>query len=219
MALLTFPLTLEQFFHLLPVGQSRMSPGEALAVAETGGGEVLTADIGTALWAGQFDMGPMLHSEAAAIAPVLNLLRRAGASFLVADPTRPWPKADPEGAFLGASTPTILAVGGSLRELSLQGLPPGYPLSRGDLLSFQYGSTPVRHALHEMVGSAIADGSGKTTMIEVTPPLRPGAAAGIAVQLGWPRCKARLVPGTTDPGSSRHTITSGATIRWSQTLR
>ena len=219
MALLSFPLTLDQFFHLLPVAVAKMSPGEALEIAETGSGEILTADIGTTLWTGQIDLGKMLHAEAADIGPLLNILRRPGASFLVSDPARPWPRLDPKGAFLGASAPKILSVGATMRELSVEGLPAGYPLSRGDLVSFQYGASPVRHALHELVGSAIADSTGKTGLIEVNPPLRPGAAAGQALQLAWPSCKARLVPGSTETGTSSHTITSGATLRWTQTLR
>ncbi len=219
MALLTFPLSLDEFFHLLPASVAKMSPGEALEVAETGGGEILTADIGTALWAGQLDMGPMTHAEAASVAPLLNVLRRAGSSFLVSDPTRPWPRLDPNAAFLGSSTPKIRAVGPSMRELSVEGLPAGYPLSRGDLLSFQYGTAPVRHALHELVGSAIADSAGQTGLIEVNPPLRPGAVAGMALQFLWPRCKARLVPGSAETGTSRHVITSEMSLRWTQTLR
>lgn len=219
MALLTFPLTLDEFYHLLPVGVAKLAPGEALEINETGSGEILTADTGTALWSGQLDMGTMTHAEAAAVAPLLNLLRRSGSSFLVSDPTRPWPRLDPMGAFLGTATPVIRAVGASLRELSVQGLPAGYPLSRGDLISFSYGASPTRHALHELVGSAVADGAGETGMIEVNPPLRPGAVAGLGLQLLWPRCKARLLPGSAETGTSRHRITSEMSFRWTQTLR
>lgn len=219
MTLLTFPLSLEQFFHLLPVGGAKMGPGEALEISETGSGEILTADVGTALWSGQLDMGTMTHAEAQDVAPLLNLLRRAGSSFLVSDPTRPWPRLDPNGDFLAAATPKIRAVGASMRELSVEGLPAGYPLSRGDLLSFQYGTSPVRHALHELVGSAIADSAGQTGLIEVNPPLRPGAVVGLSLQLLWPRCQARLVPGSAQTGTSRHRITSEMSLRWTQTLR
>lgn len=221
MALMTFPLGLTQFFDLLPIGKCTFDPTEALDLAETAGGEVLTADLGTALWSGQIDLALMEHHEAAPLRPLLNLLRRAGASFMVADATRPWPRRDPGGVVLRASTgtPAILAVGGSWRELSLKGLPPWYAISAGDLISFAYGSSPTRFALHECVGDAQAAANGETPLIEVTPPIRPGAAADTAVQLIWPRCKAVLQPGTASLGASVHTITSEGTLRWTQTLR
>ncbi len=219
MALLTFPLTLAQFYDLLPIQQAELDLPEALDMSQTTGGEVLTAELGTSLWSGRIELGVMTHDEVSAIRPLINILRRAGTSFLVSDPTRPWPRLDPNGTLLGAATPTILAVGGSMRELSLTGLPAAYPISRGDLLSFTYGSSPTRYALHECVGSASANGAGQTGLIEVNPPLRPGVSAGAAVQLIWPRCKVRLVPGENATGITSHTITSEAQIAWTQTLR
>jgi len=218
MAVLTFPLTLAQFYDLLPIGKAELDLPEALDVSQTTGGEVLTADLGTSLWSGRIELGVMTHDEVSAIRPLINILRRAGTSFLVSDPTRPWPRLDPKGTILGAATPTILAVGGSMRELSLTGLPAAYPISRGDLISFTYGS-PTRYALHEVVAAAVANGAGQTGLIEVNPPIRPGAAAGAAVQLVRPRCKARLVPGENTTGITSHTITSEAQIAWTQTLR
>lgn len=219
MAVLTFPLTLPQFWHLLPAGKATFDMGEALDIAQTTGGEVLTADLGTALWSGQIDLGKMTNDEAAAIRPLINILRRAGTSFLVSDYARAYPRLDPKGLFLGAATPSILALGGSGRELSLQGLPAGYPLSRGDLLSFTYGTNPVRYALHEVVSPIVANGAGQTGLVEVSPPIRPGAATGASIQLVYPRCKARLSPGTAKTGTISHTITSDASLGWTQTLR
>lgn len=219
MAVLTFPLTLAQFFDLLPIEKAGLDLPEALDMSQTAGGEVLTTDLGTSLWSGRIDLAVMTHDEVSDIRPLINILRRSGASFLVSDPTRPWPRLDPNGTLLGAATPTILAVGGSMRELSLSGLPAAYPISRGDLISFTYGSSPTRYALHEFVGAAVADGAGQTGLIEINPPIRPGAAGGAAVQLVWPRCKARLVPGENSTGVTSDTITSEAKLAWTQTLR
>lgn len=220
MALLTFPLPLSDFFDLLPIEQATCDLTEALDIAQTGGGEVLAADLGPMLWAGQIDLGIMTQAEAAAVRPLIGLLRRPAASFFVADPTRPWPRFDPGGVILAASagTTAILAVGGSMREISLKGLPAWYQISRGDLISFEYGSGPTRYALHEFIGSAQAGSNGQTALIEVNPPIRPGAAADTAVQLLWPRCKARLQPGAVT-GTSKNTITGDASFAWTQTLR
>jgi hypothetical protein len=219
MALLTFPLSLAQFFDLLPIGAFRMAPQDAVEQNETAGGEVLSADIGTPLWTGEIDLSLVTHAEAGDVTPLINVLRRPGTSFLCSDPTRPWPRLDPNGTILGAANPQILAVGASMRELSFSGLPASYALSRGDRVSFTYLSNPTRYAHHELVAGAVANGSGQTGLIEVTPPIKPGAAAGTAVQFVWPRLKARLIPGTVDLGQSRQTITDQMTFGWTQTLR
>lgn len=221
MALLTYPLALADLFDLLPVSRCTVEPTEALDLSETTGGELLVADMGTALWSGQIDLAVMTHDESTSIKPVLNLLRRAGASFMISDSTRPWPRLDAGGMILRAwtGTPALLAVGASWREMSLKGLPAWYPISRGDLISFSYGSDPTRYAMHEFVGTGQADADGETELLEVTPPIRPGALADTAVQLLWPRCKAVLKPGSLNTGASVNTITSDATLRWVQTLR
>lgn len=218
MSLLTFPLPLASFFQLLPISSCRIDLPEALDVSETAGGQIIRADLGTALWSGQIDLSVMTHNEAAAVRPLINVLRRAGASFLVSDMTRAWPRLDPNGAILGASIPLINSVGGSGRELSLKSLPAAYVLSRGDMLSFEYGAGP-RYALHEVIETVTASGSGVTPLFEVNPPVRPGAAANAVVQLVYPRCKAVLTPGATDLGVTRNTVTRDATLSWSQTLR
>lgn len=219
MAVLTFPLTLAQFFDLLPISGCRIDMPDTLDVSETRSGELLTADVGESLWTGQIDMTEVLHAEAAAVKPLMNLLRRGGTSFLASDASRPWPRLDPNGAIIAGSTPTILALGASSRELSLAGLPVGYQISRGDLISFTYAASPTRYALHEFVGSGAANGSGQTALLEVTPPIRSGAVTGTAVQLVWPRCKAKLEPGSADTGMNVATITNNMTLRWRQTLR
>lgn len=221
MAILTFPLALADFFDLLPVSKLTLDLPETLDVQRTAGGELLAADLGAALWSGKIDLAVMTHEEAAAVRPLINVLRRAGTSFLVSDLTRPWPRHDPDGMVIGAwsGSPQLASIGGSGREISLSGLPPHYPLSRGDLISWTYGSGPLRYALHELVGSVQADATGVTGLVEINPPVRPGAAAGDPVTLRYPRCKARLVPGQNSTGTSEHTITTGAGLAWQQMLR
>ena len=46
------------------------------------------------------------------------------------------------------------------KSLKLGGLPAGYSLRRGDMLHFDYGSSPTRRALHRIVEDATANGPG-----------------------------------------------------------
>lgn len=127
MALYTFPLSLAQFFDLLPIGSVRFEPTENLEISETNDGVQLVADIGVALWQGTFILSDVMHEEALEIAPLINLLRRAGVSFLVTDPRRPRPRLAPQGLSLlpppaGALISADPAAGGTSPLASLSHL-------------------------------------------------------------------------------------------------
>jgi len=219
MAVMTFPLGRAEFMDLLPIAAMTCDCPEQVAMSRTGSGEVLSADVGPRLWQGSIEMDKATHAEVAAFRPLLNLLRGAGRTFMVSDVTRPWPRLDPRGDLLGTAIPKLASVAANMREISLKDLPAGYQLSRGDLLSFSYGAAPIRYALHELVGTAIASGAGITGLIEVSPALRPGAAVDAVVTLVRPFCKAMIIPGSVDPGRARATITEGIAFDFIQTLR
>lgn len=149
---------------------------------------------------------------------LLALMDQPGASFLCHDPRYIGPASDPTGSVLGSRTVTIHMVAINMRELRITGLPSGYVLSPGDMLAFQYGSGPVRHALHRIVVGGTASGTGLSPLLEVVPSLRPGAVAPLPVSLVRPACKARLLP---DPGygSGRQAMSRGASFDFIQTLR
>ncbi|MBJ2150601.1 hypothetical protein [Paracoccus sp. IB05] len=218
MPVYTFPLTLAQFFDLLPIGSVRFEPTENLEISETTDGVLLVADIGVSLWQGTFILSDVMHEEALEISPLINLLRRAGASFLVTDPRRPWPRRDPGGALLSGYAPKLIGVAANRREINIRGLPPGYQLSRGDLVSFTYGAGPLRYGLHELMAPVAANSMGNTPLVEVSPPLRPGVLADADLTFVNPVCKAMLTPKTADLGASVETVTSEMSIRWMQTL-
>jgi hypothetical protein len=218
MALL-FPLGVAAFMDILPVKDMTFMLSEAVETEETAGGEILTAELGTRLWQGEITLGEMDPDEADHALSMLDLLRRAGASFLCHDRARPWPRADWQAAILSGHAPTLHGVAASTRELRLAGLPPGYALSHRDALAFSYGTNPVRFALHRLVASVEADGAGVTPMVEVVPNVRPGWTAGAAVQLVKPACKAIVVPKSFQPGRRKARMTTGASFRWQQTLR
>ncbi len=214
---LAWPLPLAEFFDDLPVARVTFRLGLSVTVSETGGGELIRHQRGARLWGGEIVLDKDSHAVWAAVEARIALLEEPGASFMVTDPRLPAPIADPGGAILGASTVRIYAVHANMRELRITGLPGGYVMSRGDMLSFTYGSNPVRHALHRVVTGAVAAGGGTTPWFEVTPFIRPGAAVDDPVTLLRPACKARIE--STEIGSSRATVSDGGTLKWRQTLR
>lgn len=116
---LSFPLSRAAFMDLLPVQRMTFDIPETLSQTRTRGGEILTADNGARLWQGEITLGQITRGELAAVRPILNLLRGAGASFLAYDISRPRPQLDPDGSGLQGSTPAITALWANGREISL----------------------------------------------------------------------------------------------------
>lgn len=217
---LAFPLSQDQFLGALKISTLAMDLPEQVVLSRTGGGEVLTADLGDRLWQGTISLGSLTPNEGAQAQVLIDLLRGSGGSFLAYDTRRPAPVNDPDGSILGASAVTIGALSADLRVLALAGLPPGYLLVRGDYLGFTYSASPVCYALHRLVEqSVIAAGDGTTAAFEVIPPMPQSAAVGAAVTLVKAPCKALILPGTTNPGTQKSTIVSGQTFQFMQTRR
>lgn len=215
----SFPLTRAQLMDLLPVQEMTFDLPEAMEVSETGAGEILTAELGTRLWSGEIRLGDMTPDEAAEALAMIDVLRQPGASFMVHDIARPFPRSDLSGAALAGAAPVLDAVHANTREIRLSGLPAGFQLRRHDYLAFAYGTNPLRHALHRIAAPASASGTGLTGYFEVSPNIRPGWVTGTTVSLSRAACKAILVPKSVQPGRRRHTLTTGVSFRWVQTLR
>ncbi|PWE26642.1 hypothetical protein C4N9_20465 [Pararhodobacter marinus] len=213
---LSFPLALDAFFGGLPVRTSTFHLPATLAVSRTRGGAVKTARVAERLWQGQITLPLMRHAQAAQVAALVSVLCEPGRTFLVHPRPLFAPIIDPSGAALDGYVPTIESIEDGGREFRIEGLPPGYVISGGDFLSFVYGSNPTRFALHQAVTVATADGAGLTPKIEVTPPIRPGAAIGAAVTLVRPFTKAVLFPPIAP--ISQILTTSGLTLDFVQTL-
>ncbi len=216
----SFPLTAAQFMSRLPVQEITFDISEAMEISETGGGEVLMADLGTRLWRGKVSLGDMTADEAAEVLPLIDILRRAGGSFMAHDVSRPGPRGDITGSTLGAAAPTLSQVNANARDIRLTGLPVGYRLNPYDYLAFSYGSNPTRFALHRAVNGQQANAGGTFGgWLEVTPNIRAGYAIGAAVTLLKASCKAVIVPGSFQPGRRKATMTSGVSFDFIQTLR
>lgn len=211
-----FPLSLADFLDGIPIKEVTFRLADPASVSRTRGGDVIRHRNGARLWGGEIKLDLAPHQEAAAAEALLARLEETDASFLLYDVRKPTPISDPSGTVSGSAVKiAALAAGG--RGLSLKGLPLSYAISRGDLLSFTYGSNPTRHALHRVVTGGAAGASGQTPTLEVIPAIRAGAVVDATVTLVRPVCKARLVE--ADYGAGGAVITPGGSLRWTQTLR
>ncbi len=220
MSAFTFPLSLADFLDLLPINSLSLDNPEQVEVSGTGGGEILTAELGPRLWQGEIKLGRMTRFEAASAGALIDLVRGPGRGFMVSDLVRLGPAYDPTGVFIAGFTPQIAALNGDNCRLKISGLPRRYVLSRGDKLAFAYSAAPTRYALHRIASlSVTADEAGLTDWIEVTPNIRTGAAVTDAISLVRPSCKAVLIPMSSTTGTAKRTITDGASFKFIQTLR
>ncbi len=216
---LSYPLSLANVFDVLVKIETRFWLDEASSVTETQGGEILQAAYGARLWQGSVTVQADAYANLDQMMARVALLQQAGASFSVTQSGRSGPQADPTGSILGASLPTITAVNANLQDLTISGLPAGYVLTRGDFIGFQYGSSPVRRALHQVITTQTANGSGVISSIQVMPPLRAGYSTPISIDLVRPVCKAVIVPGSFQEPVTNRGIVTTFSFNWRQTLR
>lgn len=215
---LSFPLSLASFLDLFTRIEATMDIGEAVLSATTGGGEAITSNYGERLWAGRITGRGHAYISLDEMTARIGLLRQGGASFLVRNPYRRGPAADPEGTILGAATPQITTFNANNRDITISGLPAGYVLRRGDLISWTYLSGPTRYALHRVVTGSTANGSGVATT-EIMPPVRSGYATPQSITLINPVCKAVIVPGSYQPPSVQPDGIATFSFDWQQTLK
>lgn len=216
---LAFPLPLAAFWDLLPMAALSMDCAPQLEVSGTGAGQQLTRERAPALWHGSVTLGRLIPDEAAEVAALIDLVRQSGASFMACDLTRPYPAADPDGEVLGAAAVQVQAVGADRRELRLTGLPPAYQIRRGDMVGVSWGAAPLRYGLHRVVVPTIADATGLTDWLEVTPAVPAALTVGAAAALARPAVKSVIVPGSVRGSTLRRRIVDGLSFDFVQTMR
>lgn len=212
---LTYPLPLAQFGNLLRVSRLALHCPSPMSNAQTAAGEVLRARLGASLWRGEVGLTFERQVNTRGIRGLLDALLDEHASFIFSPHDYYGPASDLRGVGLYGSTPTLDGVtsGGRVR---FAGLPPGYRLTSDDLVSWTYGSGPVRYAFHRLLEGGVASGAGQLT-VAVWPHVRIGWAQGAAANFVTPRMKAVMLD--RDPGVSAGMFHSGASFEFVQTLR
>ena len=213
---LAFPLSRSVFFDLLRAPDVPFDCAAQNQVNGLGGGEILSARVGSPRWAGSVSLAPVKAREAAPIQAMLELLELEQGSFRAYKKNQIGPASDPVGAALAGHSPQVLSVDAAAGTLRLSGLPAGYELRHGDLLSFGYDGG--RQALHRIQGLAVADAQGDTPAFRVTPRPKPGVAIGESVELLRSWCIAKLVPTTVRKGTTKFGITRGIQFDFRQSL-
>lgn len=211
MAVRTYPVSLADFFDPVCKTIAHMNLSQSLATGDTHGGDTFPINFGPRLWGGTVVTKTYGRSKEAEAMGLIEVLQQEGATFFVTDAVFAAPQKDPTGSILGASTVTITAKP-SNQELTLSGLPAAYVLTRGDKISFSYGTG--RYALHRMVDTVTASGGGVAT-VQVAPFIR-GDPVGSVVSLIKPKCLAIMVPGSYVPPQGRLNSQAALSFDWIQ---
>lgn len=214
---ISFPLPLSTFANELRVVGAEFYLPPSTVHSATRAGEIITTDLGTRLWKGSFRLATMKHADADSVSAFLELLGRGDASFLISPLHRLGTIDDPDGETLIDQSPKLLSVAANNKEIRISGLTDGTVLSRGDFLSFTYGSNPVRYAFHRVVTGGIAGANGETPLLEVVPHIRSGWVTNSAVRLFQPVYKAKAT--SISSGDIRSIFSDGMSIEFTQTLR
>lgn len=213
----SFPLSRDDFYRTLKVASVDFSAPVSQQLSGVGDGTIIRHSLGPTLWEGTVRLAPSYHADAIQVEAMLARLEEPGTSFFAYDPRVIGPRFDPKGDALDGLLVEIEEASG--REVRLRGLPAGFEMHRGDMVSFVYQNNGPRYALHRVFQGATANASGVTPEIEVVPPVRFGVVSGDPVELVRPYCKAVMIPGSVSYGSGRPVITDGATFSFRQQLR
>jgi len=221
---LSYPLSLADFQDVITISERGFSIRSPRKVDRTASGVPLTASLGEPVWRGSFSVPPTNNrSQAARIDTLLSVLDRAGSTFLVYDPAKPYPAMDPDGSLSSATSPTIRFLDATdARLVGLEGIVSGgngFQIKAGDYIGWTYTvNGDTRYALHQAVEDATPNGVGNTQLFEVTPFIQPGVVVGDPVTMVKPPMKAVLEP---DPsyGTARAAVSAGPSFSFVQSLR
>lgn len=195
---LTFPLSAASFADIMRVRQADFWLDVGQEYSGQGNGVIRGKDLRPALWKANITTRPMSISEAMDYQAMVESLDGSINTFYCYNPLRPNAKV---GSFVDTSC-QINSLGGDGKSLSLKGLPASQALNRGDLFHFDYTSGVTCRALHRVVESITANGSGVTGTFEVRPAIRTGAAVNNNVRFNKAAALMCLVPGTFQPANA-----------------
>lgn len=138
---------------------------------------------GSAIWTGTWKSVIRRHDTIIDWEAVINSLDGGSNAFYAGDLRRQYPMQYPSGAFTDSGL--INSLGANNKSISLKSLPANFKISRGDYFMFKYGAGNMV-ALHQVMESIIASGSGLTGMFEIRPFLRVGVVVNAAVTFKKP---------------------------------
>lgn len=176
-------------------GESTFEPEYQQTQAITGGGSVNAADLGPAMWQGEFSTVVLSRENFGIWTAWLHSLRGGLRMFKGRPPFWKWPQRYPHG-FAGliyasaqwSGLGNLSVIGAGRDTVTINQLPNGLVLKAGDYFSIPAGS---RQHLHRIIEGGTS--SGGAVALTVEPVIMPGVATGVAVRFEAPYCEMVIV--------------------------
>lgn len=203
---LNSPYTISDFAALLRFAKVSFRLKDSQIISGLGDGQVLGATLAPSLWMADVTLAKFGHREAQQIQARIEALNGPIGTFHLFNPVAQYPQGDPTGSILGASTVQISSLNGNNKAMRLKGLPVGYRLTVGDMLSYTYAST--RKALLRIVETPTPSGGTVSNEFEVWPRIPVGSAVNDAVQLVRPFAKFFMMPDSLNVETDDNLITT-----------
>jgi hypothetical protein len=192
----SFPIALANLADLIPIEHATWNEVRQEDMSPIASGEFLSHDLGPPLWELDVQSPPLPHATIEQCRARLRALDGSSQAFYAYNPLLKYPQSDPAGVILGSSSVVIASINANRKAMTLSGLPAGYVMTVGDYFHVDYGSSPYRRALIQIIEGVTADGSGVTPEFEVRPHLRSGISTTLTVTLKKPAAKVKLLPAT-----------------------
>jgi hypothetical protein len=176
---ITYPYGVSTFADVMKIKSAVFQPSYGQEYSGQASGIIIAKDLRPALWSADITTVDMRWDQANDLQALIEGLRGSIQTFYLYNPMRPYPKV---GASTHEATSQINTLGSDGTSLSLKGLGAAQVVTRGDMISFQYGSRPSR-ALHRVLETVTANGSGVTSEFQIQPAVRTGAVTSTAVLL------------------------------------
>jgi len=188
---ITFPRAIPDELSSRLIGLSfKLQP--TIEVTPTRAGKHIAADLGPAVWIGQYSSGLLNAARFGVVRAWVDTLLSTE-EFYGYDKLRELPLRGLPVGFTGACSVSTFTLPFAL---TLTGLPVGFVLSPGDYVSFDYNSGTSR-ALHRIVAGGTASGGG-SLLLEVRPAIRSGLVAPQAATVYRSAARMIILPDTYD---------------------
>lgn len=212
---ISYPLAIAEFWELCHFTEFQWEPVRYEGMQQLASGQIIVVQRGKPKWGGSGSLRPELIPKGLELMAKFGWLRGSLGTFGAYDQRRPYPKKDPTGSIVAASSPTISEIHVDKDMVRFNNLPNGYELTVGDYFSVGYGAGGMYRYLDRLMESAVATG-GSTSLIRVEMGVPAGVSVGNAVDFAKPRAFCRLVPGGLKPISSQAYTSGGASLQWIQ---
>jgi hypothetical protein len=175
-----------------------MDPDYMNAFSTSRGGAYNVMSLAPTVWAADFTTFALKGNKYDEWRAWASSLRGGAGSFYLYDWRRKYPVNYPNGI---ATYGLTKAIGGAFtgickintvstldnHDITLDNLPNGYNMAKGDYMAFDYGAGSAFRALHRVVVGGIANSSG-IVIVNVEPGVRPGWVAATNVSLEQAKC-------------------------------